>query len=483
MFTDAAQTVVDLAKDFAYTIGATELALSSVVAAMVEHSQGAVLLVECTGETRERLRSSCRLPPERTACPGKLPLDEATRVFLASARGLAEKVPDRSHPGLVDLRHMVCAAAMSREACAVMGVTPRAEVDVVALLVSWYDRELSSPRLGDLTHRVRELRSELLAKVFGQDHAVQAFVEGLFNAELVAVADTTRTTPRGVFVFAGPPGVGKTYLAELGSAHLQRPFKRFDMSAYSGHQQNEALVGMARSFHGAHPGTLTEFVEKNPGTLLLFDEIEKAHPKTIQLFLQILDAGTLEDKFHERNVEFRDTTIIFTTNVGRKLYDSPNRSGVHSANARFHRKTVLDALENEKDPQTGEPFFPAAICSRLATGYPILFNHLGVNELERVARSTLSRTAGLFERQYYKRVEFDEHLPMCMVLQEGARVDARTLRAQAEAFLKGEIFKFCQLFKTDRLEEVLEHVDLIRVSLDERVGDMNLETRRLFCGV
>ena len=62
-----------------------------------------------------------------------------------------------------------------------------------------------------------------------------------------------RKAPRAVFVFAGPPGVGKTYLAELGASALNRPFKRFDMSAYSGHQQNEQLVGVARSYQGAHP--------------------------------------------------------------------------------------------------------------------------------------------------------------------------------------------------------------------------------------
>ena len=300
--------------------------------------------------------------------------------------------------------------------------------------------------------RLRRMRADLLSRVFGQDHAVHAFVEGLFSAEVFAAADANRRSPRAVFVFAGPPGVGKTYLAEQGASFLGRPFRRFDMSAFSGHQQNESLVGMAKSYHGAHPGTLTEFVEKNPDAVLLFDEIEKSHLNTIQLFLQILDAGTLEDKYHERNVSFRDTTIVFTTNAGRRLYDRPNESGVHAANAAFHRRTILDALGNEKDPRTGEPCFPASICSRLATGHPVLFNYLRVNELERVVQTELFRAAGLLERQYFKRIIFDELLPICLVLREGARADARTLRSQAETFVKTEIFKFCQLFETDRLE-------------------------------
>ena len=480
MFTDKAQEIVDLAKDYAFSSGSAELTLKTLLSAMGKQAEPGVLLAECVGMTPEALRAACPELPEPASCPGKLPLAESLRTILESSKELAEEVPDRFHPGLVDLRHLVCAIATSREACAILNVTAIAREDAVALLVSWYEKEAESPRLEELTERLRGMRTELLTKVFGQDHAVHAFVEGVFNAEVVAAADTKRRAPRALFIFAGPPGVGKTYLAELGASLLDRSFKRFDMSAYSGHQQNEALVGMAKAYRGAHPGALTEFVEKNPNGVLLFDEIEKSHTNTIHLFLQILDAGTLEDKFHERNVAFRNTTIIFTTNAGRKLYDKPNESGVHAANAAFHRKTILDALENEKDPQTGQQFFPPAICSRMATGYPVLFNHLRINELERVVHTELNRVAGLVERQYYKGVTFHKLLSMCLVLREGARADARTLRSQAETFVKTELFKFCQLFKTDRLEEVFEQVDKIRFCLDADPEDMGVEVRTLF---
>lgn len=480
MFTDKSQAVIDLAKDCAFSSGSTELTIAALLAAMTIGGESCVLLADCLGTTTEELRKKCPQFPEPMACPGKLSLTEPVRFSFATAKELAETVPDRLHPGLIDLRHLACAFATVGEACALLKVSAMSRDEALSLLASWYEREGESPRLDDLTERLRGLRSELLTRVFGQDHAVHAFVEGLFNAEVVAAADTKRRAPRALFVFAGPPGVGKTFLAELGSSCLNRPFKRFDMSSYSGHQQNEALVGMAKSFHGAHPGTLTEFVEKNPDAILLFDEIEKAHTNTIHLFLQILDAGTLEDKYHERNVSFRDTTIIFTTNAGRKLYDKPNESGVHSANAAFHRRTILDALENEKNSQTGQLFFPSAICSRMATGYPLLFNHLRVNELERVVQAELKRVADLLERQYYKRITFDELLPMCMVLREGARADARTLRSQAEIFVKTEIFKFCQLFKPERLEEVFERTDRVHFSLDEDPTHMDPEVRSLF---
>jgi ATP-dependent Clp protease ATP-binding subunit ClpA/CheY-like chemotaxis protein len=470
MFTDKAQAAIDLAKDHVCgTSGpAGQLTIAALLAAMAHRAETATLLAECLGVTREGIRDVCPELVTTMRCRGKLDLSEGMRAVVLSARGLANDVVDRSHPGLVDVRHLTGAIALSREACDQCAVPVKSISEVVQVLTTWYDRDLSVPRLDELAARLETLRKDLLKRVFGQDHAVHAFVEGLFNAEVVTSADTARTAPRAVFVFAGPPGVGKTFMAELGAAHLQRPFKRFDMSGFSGHQQGEALTGMARSFMGAHPGILTEFVEKNPTAVLLFDEIEKAHRNTIHLFLQLLDRGALEDKYHERNVPFGETTIIFTTNAGRMLYERPNATGVHTLNTTFHRRTILDALETERDPLTREPFFPQALCSRLATGYPVLFHHLGCAELERVAAAELARVGALIEKQYAKDVRVDSQVALCLVLREGAHADARTVRSQTEGFVKGELFKFCQLFDSDRLEDVLERVDSIEFSFDDR---------------
>lgn len=480
MFTEKAQTIIDLAKDYAYSRGSEELDLKAMVGVLGHQPEPGMLLAECFGIEPARLREACPELDGAVVCPGKLPLAEPVRQLLNDAKSLSQDVPDRFRPGLIDVRHLVGAAACSGEVCALLKLTPITREDAAARLAAWQERDAEAPRLEELTERLRRLRTALLARVFGQDHAIHAFVEALFNAEVVAAADTQRKRPRAIFVFAGPPGVGKTYLAELGASYLDRPFKRFDMSAYSGHHQNEALVGSNKNYKGSHPGQLTEFVAENPTAVLLFDEIEKAHTNTIHLFLQILDAGRLEDKYHEQDVAFRNTTMIFTTNVGRQLYDKPNASGVHSANAAFHRKTILDSLENEKDPRTGEPFFPAALCSRMATGYPVMFNHLRINELQRVVAAELKRVGGLLELQYYKQVTFDELLALCLVLCEGARADARTLCSQAGIFVKTEMFKFCQLFKTERLEDVFQQVDRIHYGLDGKPSDFEPDVAALF---
>jgi ATP-dependent metalloprotease FtsH len=487
MFTDCAQTVIDLAKDYASSDGpipllgsSPQLALQHLLAALAQRPETRTRLADALGLSVAELKERCPVLKERMLIAGRLPLADDVRALLTEAKALAEVVPERRHPGLVGPDHLAGAVALSAAACAELGVAPRPREAVLALLAAWQDLAVQTPRLDELTDRLRTLREAVQARLFGQDHAVKAFVEGLFNSELVAAADTRRPAPRASFVFAGPPGVGKTLLAELAAAGLERPFKRFDMSAYADHQQFQSLVGWARSYKEAHPGVLTEFVEKHPDAVLLFDEIEKAHLNTVQLFFQILDAGVLEDQYHERNVAFRDTIAIFTTNAGRKLYDRPNASGVQAAHAAFHRQTILDALASDLDPRTGQPFFPAALCSRLAKGYPVLFDHLGVNELERVVRVELEQVAGLLERQYAKRIEFDEAVALCLVLREGARADARTLCAQAERFVKAELFQFCQLFETERLAEVFARVDAVRFVLEADGTAEDPALRRLF---
>lgn len=479
MFTEKGQALVDRAKTAALSKGAPELDLSAFVMAITASTECRVLLAECLGIPLPGIPVASRQVQEKTGALGKMSLASPVHEMLSRARELAREVPDRNHPGLIDQRHVLCAMAMSHRTCAELDIRPVDRKTAISHLAGWYDRDGTTTGIDVLVDRLRSLRANLLDTVFGQDHAVHAFVEGLFNAEVVAAADASRKTPRAVFVFAGPPGVGKTFLAETGASHLERPVKRFDMSSYSNVYQVDSLVGVAKSFQGAHAGLLTEFVEANPASVLIFDEIEKCHPAAIHLFLQILDGGVLEDRFHERNVQFRETTIILTTNAGRKLYDRPNQSGVNSANASFHRKTILDALETEVNPHTHEPFFPASICSRIATGYPLLFNYLKVNELERVVEAELRRCASLFERQYYKRVSFHDLIPVTLVLREGARADARTIRAQAEAFVKTEIFKFCQLFKRGGVDEALAKIDDIEFALDPE-ADMAEDVAGLF---
>ena len=334
-------------------------------------------------------------------------------------------------------------------------------------------KEMTPDFLAELTERIRAMRARLLGVVQGQDHVVHAFSEGMFAAEVLSASDEKRKRPRAIFVFAGPPGVGKTFLAEQAAEALDLPFKRFDMSTYADHQSYMGLVGFEKSYQGAKEGLLTGFVKKNPHCILLFDEIEKAHLNTVQLFLQILDAGRLADRYMGEDIPFKDTIIIFTSNAGKSLYEGDSRQNA----AGVPRQTLISALQSENDPRTGQPFFPAAIASRLSTGWPLLFNHLQAHDLEKISRRELDRFGGLFEKQYDIRVKFDPLIPTALMFQEGA-ADARTVRAQTELFFKNEIFKICRLWDQDHFLPALKQLDEITFTAEtELLPD---ETRRLF---
>ncbi len=328
--------------------------------------------------------------------------------------------------------------------------------------------------IANLVDDVRKLQYNLLDVVFGQDHAVRSFAEGIFNSELLTLTDDKRKSPRAIFIFTGPPGVGKTYLAEKSANLLNIPFKRFDMSGYSDHQQHLDLVGVAACYKDSKDGQLTGFVNNNPHCILLFDEIEKAHLNCINLFLQILDAGKLQDKYTEQDVPFRDTLIIFTTNAARQLYqDKTTCSG-----SSISRKTILNALETDINPGTGQPFFPAAICSRLATGWPIMFNHLQAHDLERIAENELTRCGNLFAKQFDLSVKIDPLLPSVLLFREGGRVDARTLRAQTEIFFKNEMYKLFRLMKKGSTEKFFK--DFRQICFTVEIEKASAEASSLF---
>lgn len=328
--------------------------------------------------------------------------------------------------------------------------------------------------LPELTGKIRRMRAFLLNTVQGQDHVVHAFAEGMFAAEVLAQSDESRKRPRAIFVFAGPPGVGKTFLAEQAAEALGIPFKRFDMSSYADHQAYMGLVGFEKSYQGAKKGTLTGFVKDNPHCFLLFDEIEKAHLNTIQLFLQILDAGRLSDRYLDEEISFKDTIIIFTTNACKSLYEGEARQNA----AGVPRQTILSALETETDPRTGQPVFPAAITSRIATGWPLLFSHLQPHDLELISSNEFERFCGLFNKQYSISVAFDKLLPTALLFKEGGSVDARTLRSQTELFFKNEMFKLCRLWGENSFMAALEQLDSIGFTVETDALDD--QTRPLF---
>ncbi|MDQ1136401.1 ATP-dependent Clp protease ATP-binding subunit ClpC [Microbacterium sp. SORGH_AS 1204] len=173
--------------------------------------------------------------------------------------------------------------------------------------------------------RLADLETELHARVIGQDDAVAAVAKAV-RRNRTGMGDENR--PVGSFLFLGPTGVGKTELAKALAGSLfddDGAVIRFDMSEFGERHTVSRLIGAPPGYVGYdEAGQLTERVRRNPYAVVLFDEIEKAHPDVFTLLLQVLDDGRLTDG-QGRTVDFRNTVIVMTSNLGAEVLAS--RSG------------------------------------------------------------------------------------------------------------------------------------------------------------
>ena len=230
--------------------------------------------------------------------------------------------------------------------------------------------------------RLRELDATLRSRVIGQDEAVSQVVKAIRRSRM-GLADPGR--PIGSFFFLGPTGVGKTYLAQCLAEEMfgsKDALVRFDMSEYTEKHTASLMVG-APPGYVAHEegGRLTEAVRRKPYSIILFDEIEKAHPDIFNVLLQVLDEGRLTDR-QGHTVDFRNTIIIFTSNVGtRQLAEQGGGIGFESSalDARTSQAILTKALNRT---------FPPEFVNRLDA--VIFFHPLEHDALERIVDIELS---------------------------------------------------------------------------------------------
>ena len=181
------------------------------------------------------------------------------------------------------------------------------------------------------TKRLAHLEKELHKRVIGQEEAVKAVAQAVKRGR-VGLKDPNR--PIGSFLFLGPTGVGKTELSKaLAEAVFgsEQAMIRVDMSEYMEKHSVSKLIGSPPGYVGYDEGgQLSEKVRRNPYSVLLFDEIEKAHPDVFNILLQVLDDGHITDA-HGRKVDFKQTIIIMTSNAGAQAIMEPKRLGFMSA--------------------------------------------------------------------------------------------------------------------------------------------------------
>jgi ATP-dependent Clp protease ATP-binding subunit ClpB len=223
------------------------------------------------------------------------------------------------------------------------------EDDIAEVIARWTGIPVSKLLEGE-RQKLLHLEDELHERVIGQDEAVDAVAEAVLRTRS-GLADPNR--PIGSFIFLGPTGVGKTELARALAEYLfddERALIRIDMSEYQEKHTVARLLGAPPGYVGYDEGgQLTEAVRRRPYSVILFDEVEKAHPDVFNVFLQILDDGRLTDG-QGRTIDFKNTIVIMTSNIGsHRILE--HRGSFQGADYAVMRATVLDELRQHFRPE------------------------------------------------------------------------------------------------------------------------------------
>lgn len=247
------------------------------------------------------------------------------------------------------------------------------EEDIAEVVSNWTGIPVSRMLESEI-EKLKQMEDRLRQRVIGQDVAISAVANAVRRSR-AGLSDPRR--PIGSFIFLGPTGVGKTELAKALAAFLfddEDAMTRIDMTEYMERHSVSRLIGAPPGYVGYEEGgQLTESVRRRPYSVVLFDEIEKAHPEVHSIFLQLLDEGRLTDG-QGRTVDFRNTVVIMTSNIGGELITEEGQTQEAIS------RSVLDALRKTFRPE---------LLNRISD--IIVFQALTMKEIERIVDIQIKR--------------------------------------------------------------------------------------------
>ncbi|WP_040336136.1 ATP-dependent chaperone ClpB [Candidatus Magnetobacterium casense] len=327
---------------------------------------------------------------------------EATRTESENAerQGLLGKAAELRYGRLIELNRALEAENQKLKIMQVNGkmlTEAVTEEDIASVVAKWTGIPVSK-MLETEIDKLLQMEDRLRLRVIGQNEAIEKVSNAIRRAR-AGIQDPNR--PIGSFMFLGPTGVGKTELAKALAEFLfddEAALLRIDMSEYQEKHTVSRLIGSPPGYVGYDEGgQLTEAVRRRPYSVILFDEVEKAHPEVFNVMLQLLDDGRLTDG-HGRTVDFRNSVIVMTSNIGSEYIQEflQDRHRVHEA----YQQGVSAGTMANKVMEALRGFFRPEFLNRVDD--IIIFNALSKDLLKRIVDIQLYRM-----RKYLKGKQID----------------------------------------------------------------------------
>lgn len=375
----------------------------------------------------EELKTKAKLAEQRGD------LDEAARIIYGELPTLNKKFEEENDK----LKELQKGTPLLKEEVG--------EEEVAEVVSRWTDIPVTRMLKAE-KEKLLTLEDQLRKRVIGQEQAINAVANSIRRGR-AGLSDPNR--PLGSFIFLGPTGVGKTELAKVLAESLfdtEKVLIRIDMSEYMEKFSVSRLIGAPPGYVGYEEGgQLTEAVRRQPYSVVLLDEIEKAHPDVFNVLLQMIDDGRLTDS-KGRTINFKNTIIIMTSNIGSKY--------ISEINAMPGTKDYMDQYERvvERVYEEMRRLFRPEFLNRVDE--IIVFNPLGTSEIRKIVDILLSRTLSKLQEKGID-VEFDNDVKISLVNKGfdpvyGARPLKRTIQRYienplAEFIIKNDIEKSAKI--------------------------------------
>jgi ATP-dependent Zn protease len=319
---------------------------------------------------------------------------------------------------------------------------------ITALENAGYPRDRTISRLNTAAtpvssfEKIKKIKASLQKEAFGQENAVESICDGLMRAEY----KNQKNEPHALFLFAGPQSPAKAYIAKaLASLMPEYKMVSYKMSTYSSGNGSKQLFGTPAPYSGQKEGVLTDFVKKNPKSILIFEGIELAENETLTALANIVGDGKCDDAFSLESIDFTQTIIILITSSGKEVYSKHEFMLQAQNDQKSAEKMILDALSRERRTSASghnpggrdEPVFSSSFMSALRQANVALFGKLGFGVYVELVKKAIVDEFESFERQMgIKVIAADiDALAKLLILSFGPEFDLEGIKERAPSYV------------------------------------------------